>query len=198
MVATKNRHKLDEMKGILSIPGLELVSLLDVDDPPRIVEDGDSFEENALIKARAVAARFSWWALADDSGIEVDALGGAPGIHSARFGGESLSDHERNMLLLSKMKGIPMERRTARFRCVMAVVGPNGEEHLAEGRCEGRIALEPKGEHGFGYDPVFLLHDGRTMAELSPEDKNRISHRYRALQAIRPKLVELVERGAID
>ncbi len=193
LVATKNAHKLKEMKEILNIPGLELISLLEVENPPEIVEDGSTFKENALIKARTVANSLSCWAMADDSGIEVDALKGEPGVHSARFGGENLSDAQRNRLLLQRLEGVPIEKRTARFRCVMAVVSPDGEEFVAEGRCEGRIALAPRGDHGFGYDPVFLLPDGRTMAELPPEKKNRISHRYRALQAIRPVLVKLTE-----
>jgi XTP/dITP diphosphohydrolase len=193
LVATRNRHKLEEMIGILEIPGLKLVSLLDMENPPEIVENGRSFQENALIKARAVAQRFSAWTMADDSGIEVDALNGEPGIYSARFGGENLSDGDRNAFLLKRLKGVPLERRTARFKCVMALVSTSTKEFIAEGRCEGRIALEVRGESGFGYDPVFLLQDGRTMAELSPEEKNRISHRYRALQAIRPTIVELLE-----
>lgn len=193
LVATKNAHKLKEMKEILNIPGLELISLLEVENPPEIVEDGSTFKENALIKARTVANSLSCWAMADDSGIEVDALKGEPGVHSARFGGENLSDAQRNRLLLQRLEGVPIEKRTARFRCVMAVVSPDGEEFVAEGRCEGRIALAPRGDHGFGYDPLFLLPDGRTMAELPPEKKNRISHRYRALQAIRPVLVKLTE-----
>ena len=195
LVATKNRHKLKEMEGILGIPELELVSLLDVEDPPEIVENGATFQENALIKARTVARHFSSWVMADDSGIEVDFLNGEPGVLSARFGGEGLTDAQRNSLLLERLGGVPLERRTARFRCVIAVVSPEGEEYLAEGRCEGRIAFEPRGEHGFGYDPIFLLEDGRTMAELLPEEKNKISHRYRALEAIRPVLLELVERS---
>ena len=195
LVATRNRHKVEEMKGILDVPGLELVSLLEVENPPMIEENGSTFQENALIKARAVAERFSSWAMADDSGIEVDALNGEPGVRSARFGGEGLSDAHRNRLLLDRLRGVPLERRTARFRCVIAVVSPEGDEFLAEGKCEGRIAFEPRGDHGFGYDPVFLLEDGRTMAELAPEEKNRISHRYRALQAIRPLFLKLVESG---
>ncbi len=195
LVATRNRHKVEEMKGILDVPGLELVSLLEVENPPMIEENGSTFQENALIKARAVAERFSSWAMADDSGIEVDALNGEPGVRSARFGGEGLSDAHRNALLLDRLRGVPLERRTARFRCVIAVVSPEGDEFLAEGKCEGRIAFEPRGDHGFGYDPVFLLENGRTMAELAPEEKNRISHRYRALQAIRPLFLKLVESG---
>jgi len=195
IVATKNRHKLKEMQEILNIPQLRLLSLLDVENPPTIVEDGATFEENALIKARRVAKALSCWALADDSGIEVDALDKAPGVHSARFGGGGLNDSERNLFLLSKLKGVPPEKRSARFRCVMALVSPHGEEVTAEGVCEGRIAFEPRGEHGFGYDPVFLLDDGRTMAELPPGEKNLISHRYRALMAMKPRLMEMMKRG---
>ncbi len=197
IVATKNRHKIKEMQEILNIPQLTLLSLLDVENPPSIVEDGSSFEENALIKARTVSQAFSCWALADDSGIEVDALHGAPGIHSARFGGEGLDDSERNLLILSKLKDVPMEKRTARFRCVMALISPYGKEVTTEGVCEGHISFEPRGEHGFGYDPIFLLDHGRTMAELSPEEKNLISHRYRALMAMRPKLLELAITGEV-
>ena len=149
-----------------------------------IKENGTTYAENALLKARGYAAISGLLTLADDSGLEVDALDGAPGIYSARYARRGASDKDRYRLLLSNLKGVPDERRTARFRCVIALVWPNGREELVEGVCEGRITHQPRGENGFGYDPVFYVPEHKcTMAELPAEIKNRISHRARAAQA---------------
>lgn len=181
--ATRNAHKLKEVRAMLSdLPGLELVDLDSVGvegDPP---ETGDTFEANALQKARWVHALTGLPCVADDSGLEVDALGGAPGVYSKRFSPEQT--HEaNNALLLSRLEGVTDRR--ARFRCVLAVV--DGErEWTVDGRCEGAIGHGLRGEHGFGYDPLFLPDEapGRSLAELSMEDKNRISHRGRAFVAL--------------
>lgn len=151
-----------------------------VEVPP---EGGASFLENARLKAVAVATATGCMALADDSGLEVDALGGEPGVLSARFGGPGKTDAERYRLLLDKLIGVPPERRTARFRCVVAVAEPGGPVHFSEGMCEGRITDTPRGSHGFGYDPVFEVPSlGRTLAEVGLDVKNRLSHRAQAVR----------------
>jgi XTP/dITP diphosphohydrolase len=181
VIATHNPHKLDEIRALAGAD-LTVLSLLDigfVDDPP---ETGDTFLANALQKARYVQARIGGIVAADDSGLEVDALGGAPGVHSKRFTPEQTAE-ANNQQLLSLLGARP--ERAARFRCALAVVGPTGEA-TAEGTCEGSIALEPRGVQGFGYDPLFLPLEapGRTMAELTAAEKNAISHRGRAFAAL--------------
>jgi XTP/dITP diphosphohydrolase len=186
LVATNNPGKIREyealLKGLpltLSYPAQEGIDI-------EVEEAGSTFAENARLKAVAYAAASGLLTLADDSGLEVDALEGEPGTRSARFAGHGASDEDRYRLLLRKLEGVPWERRTARFRCVIAVAGLQGEVHTAEGTCEGVIAFEPKGEHGFGYDPVFYMPEhGQTMAELESEVKNRISHRARAVEGAR-------------
>ncbi len=149
-------------------------------------ETEDSYRGNALLKARAAARVARAWALADDSGLEVDALGGAPGVRSARYGGPGLDDAGRCRRLLEALHGVPPEKRTARFRCVVAIVDPAGGEHLAEGVVEGLIAEAPRGTGGFGYDPVFVYPPlGRTFAELAPDEKARVDHRGQAVRAAR-------------
>ncbi|MBN1399772.1 MAG: XTP/dITP diphosphatase [Anaerolineae bacterium] len=191
LIATRNRGKKAEYADLLAGLDLELMSLADLGIEEEVPEQGATFAENALAKARAYAALSGLVTLADDSGLEVDVLDGAPGVYSARYGGEGASDEDRYHRLLAELKGIPEARRTARFRCVIAVVWPDGRERIVAGACEGRIALEPRGEHGFGYDPVFYVPEyACTMAELTPDVKNRISHRARAAEAARPLLVE--------
>ena len=193
LVATNNPGKVREyevlLKGlplILTYPAQEGIDI-------KVEETGRTFAENARLKAAAYARANGLLTLADDSGLEVDALGGEPGTRSARYAGQGASDEDRHRLLLSKLEGVPWERRTARFRCVIAVATPQGEVCTAEGTCEGVIAFEPKGEHGFGYDPVFYMAEhGQTMAELEPEVKNRISHRARAAEGARRILQELL------
>ena len=162
--------------------------------PPMPPEGGESFQENARQKAEAVAQACERLALADDSGLEVDALGGHPGVRSARYGGPQATDAERNRLLLEMLREVPAERRTARFCCVVAIAEPYGPTRFAEGVCEGRIALGPRGTRGFGYDPIFEVPSlGKTFAELEPEVKNRLSHRAMAMEGARVILQEILE-----
>lgn len=200
IVATKNKHKVMEMRDKCSaIPGLNLVPLTEFGEIPDIEENGATFEENARIKATAIAAMLGRPTLADDSGLVVDALDGRPGIYSARYGGAGLTDHDRNLLLLEELRGVAPERRTARFVCVIVLVLPGGESFAARGECEGRIIEAPRGDQGFGYDPVFFLPGyGMTMAELPLSEKNRISHRARAidgLEGILRKVLDERNRG---
>jgi XTP/dITP diphosphohydrolase len=172
---------------------MEILSLLDFESPPDILEDGETFRDNALKKARGICLFSSMPSLADDSGLVIDALGGAPGVYSARYGGEKLTDFDRNILVLSKMKDVPGGKRTARFVCVIAAAFPDGTELISEGSCEGVIAEGMRGDYGFGYDPVFYLPErGKTMAELPLSEKNRISHRAAALESARSMLEKII------
>lgn len=181
LIATRNRGKKREYARLLQGLEVELIALDDLGVTKTIKEDGASYTENALLKARGYAAATGLLTLADDSGLEVDALDGAPGVLTARYAGEGATDEQRYSLLLEQLKDVPHEHRTARFRCVIALAWPDGRVEITEGVCEGRITREPRGEHGFGYDPVFYVPEyGCTMAELPPEIKNRISHRARA------------------
>ncbi|MHB1043609.1 MAG: XTP/dITP diphosphatase [Eubacteriales bacterium] len=182
VLATSNRGKVKELSGILDPLGIEVVSLEDYPGFGEIEENGATFEENAVLKAGEAAKRTGEVALADDSGLEVDYLNGQPGVHSARFAGEEKSDRANNQKLLALLGGLPAERRTARFRCVIAVAFPGGPAHTTEGTCEGIILDEPRGTGGFGYDPLFYVPEyGQTFAELELPLKNKISHRGRAL-----------------
>lgn len=193
LIASNNPGKAAEYRALLADAGWEVVTPADVGLALDVEEPAASHAENATMKAKAFARASGLVALADDSGIEVDALDGAPGPLSARFGGEGLSDEERWALLLERLAGVPVEKRSARFRCVIAVAQPEDETTLFEGTCEGRIADAPRGEAGFGYDPVFLLPErGLTMAELPPDEKNAISHRGRAARQARDFLKGLL------
>lgn len=193
LVATNNPGKVREYEALLKGLPLALTYLAQEGIDIEVEETGSTFAENASLKATAYARASGLLTLADDSGLEVDALGGEPGTRSARYAGQGASDEDRYRLLLSRLEGVPWERRTTRFRCVIAVATPQGESRTAEGTCEGIIAFEPKGEHGFGYDPVFYMPEyGQTMAELEPEVKNRISHRARAAEGARKILQKLV------
>ena len=184
LIATHNEGKRVEYAALLCDLGPEIVSLADLGVDAVVEEDGASYAENALLKARGYAFGAGLVTLADDSGLEVDGLNGAPGIHSARYGGSGVSDAERCMKLLREMECVPDGRRGARFRCVIALVWPDGREETVEGTCEGWIARQPRGENGFGYDPVFYIPEYEcTMAELPTAVKNRISHRARAAAA---------------
>ena len=192
LLATGNAGKVREIRAILGDAGWELLTPAEagVAIPP-IVEGDRSYAENAIAKAVAAARASGLPALADDSGIEVDALDGQPGVTSARYGGPALrDDRDRNALILRRLDGVPPARRGARFRAVVALVLPGGGVFTREGIVEGRIALAPRGENGFGYDPIFLLPDNRSMAEIGDE-KDRISHRALALAALRPLLETL-------
>lgn len=184
LLATRNQHKLDEIRAILGTPGLTLKSALDFPHLPDVVEDGATFEANAEKKAVALAKATGCWALADDSGLEVDALDGAPGVFSARYAGEPPDYAANNQKLLRELRGA--KHRAARFRCVIALANPEGRVRFVDGRCEGRIIDELRGTQGFGYDPLFIP-DGfeLTFAELPAAQKNQISHRGRALAAAR-------------
>lgn len=185
LVATTNPGKLREYRDLFaSVPGALIVSPNDAEVWCEVAETGDTLAENALLKARAFREALpagthaeGWWILGDDSGLEVDAMGGAPGVHSNRWAGPNTTVEDRNRLLLERLKGVPDEERTARFRCVIALISPGGKEHLVDGAVEGRIAHEPLGSGGFGYDPLFVLPNGRRMSELTPDEKNALSHR---------------------
>ena len=211
VVATHNRGKLDELRALLTPLGVQVLSTEDVAKREIVVvEDGDTFEANAKKKAQTVAAITMMLTMADDSGLEVDALGGAPGVRSARFAGERATDAENNAALLAALDSLDAEpggpregaSYAARFRCVLALVDPfvkDGEPIVVEGVCEGKITRTPRGSGGFGYDPLFLV-DGtdKTMAELTEDEKNRISHRGRAFDKLRLVLEKvLAERDAI-
>ena len=194
LLATGNRHKQDELKSLLRGLPYELVtpSELSIDD--RVEESGCTLEENATLKATTFAARSRLLSLADDSGLEVDALGGEPGVFSSRYAGENASDADRVNFLLSKLKGVPPEKRQAKFKCVIAIASPHGNIDLCIGECKGVIMFSPSGKEGFGYDPVFYLPQlGKTMAELPPAQKNRISHRGQAAAKARCVLLNMID-----
>jgi len=181
LLATNNQGKARELKLLLQELPFELVLPRELGISTDVDEVGRSLEENAKLKATALARESQLLALADDSGLEVDALGGEPGRLSARYAGEGASDRERIDYLLAKLKGVPWEKRTARFRCVIAVATPEGEVELCSGECHGFITFKPKGEEGFGYDPIFYFPGlDKTMAELPLEIKNKVSHRGEA------------------
>ncbi len=183
VVASHNPGKVAELKKLLEDLPVKIYSLDDFEVIPEVVEDGETFQANALKKARAVFAATGKITLADDSGLEVDALQGAPGVRSARFGGEGLTDHERNLKLLEMLEEVKDEERGATFQCCLAIVGPRNLEKVVNGACRGTIIRQPRGGSGFGYDPIFLPGEySHTFAELSPEIKNKISHRGRALE----------------
>ncbi|MCI6256363.1 MAG: XTP/dITP diphosphatase [Clostridiales bacterium] len=189
VLASKNQKKLRELREILSAQGVEVVSEADVGVDVDVEETGTTFEENALLKARAVCEASGLPAVADDSGLCVDALGGAPGVYSARYGGPGLDDVGRYQLLLENMRGM-LDRR-CKFVSAICCCFPDGEVITARGECPGTLAYAPKGEDGFGYDPIFFLPERKkTFAELTAEEKNAISHRGRALEEFRSKLEE--------
>jgi XTP/dITP diphosphohydrolase len=186
IIATRNKGKIREIRRALKALGLKIFSLDDFSGIPGIEEDGKSFTENAWKKARFYAKYFGKSTLADDSGLEVDALRGLPGTYSARYAGNGASDRENNQKLLREMEGIPVSKRGARFKCVMVMVSYNGREAVAQGSCRGRIGFKEVGKRGFGYDPLFILPQyGKTMAQLTVKEKNRVSHRGKALRRIR-------------
>lgn len=189
--ATGNKGKLREVEMILGDLNRNVLSMKEAGAKTEIVEDGTTFEENALIKARAVHALCGGLVLADDSGLEIDYLGKAPGVYSARYLGEDTPYEEKNGIILQKMKDVTGKDRSARFVCVIGAVLPDGRELTAGACVEGRIAPESAGEEGFGYDPIFYVEEmGMTMAQLTPEEKNRISHRGKALRAMKALLAE--------
>ena len=186
LVATRNRGKIREIRKALKGLGLQIHALTDFPAAPEVEEDGKTFEENALKKARFYSTLFGKLTISDDSGLEVDSLMGSPGVYSARYAGKGASDRENNRMLLREMKEIRSSKRGATFNCTIAIVSPDGREAVAEGLCRGRIGFKEIGKRGFGYDPLFILpRYGKTMAQLTLEEKNRISHRGKALRKLR-------------
>lgn len=191
VIATNNAHKVEEIESALNFEGWEYQSLKDAGLKSDPEETGTTFLENARIKARAAQALSHTAVLADDSGLIVDAFDGAPGVYSSRYSGEDGNDAANNAKLLSELSGVPAEKRTARFASVLVFIDEDGTETVAEGFVKGRIGFEGKGQHGFGYDPLFLPDEyqgEKTMAELTQDEKNAISHRGNALRELRKKL----------
>jgi len=197
VLGTSNRGKGRELAGLLAEVKLELLTLADFPDPIDVVEDGETFAENARLKATQQARHLHRWVLAEDSGLMVDALDGAPGIYSARYSGPNATDESNNQLLLEQLGRTPLEKRTARYVCHLALCDPSGAICAErESFCPGRILFEPEGSHGFGYDPLFeVVEYGRSFGVLGPEVKARLSHRARAARQLIPALVELVDSG---
>jgi len=203
VVATTNSGKLNEFRALLGDLAVDLCSLSEVADAPVVAEDGDTYLANARAKAIAIARHCGVPALADDSGLEVTALGGAPGVRSARFAADAMhrrdpaDDRTNTAFLLGRLRGLGDDRRAARFRCVIVVARPDGGELIAEGTCEGRIAHVPQGSAGFGYDPVFIYPPlARTFAELTREEKDQVSHRAQAIAQLRPRLLAFLTASA--
>jgi len=196
VAGTFNRGKLREIRAILADVPVELIALGEFPGAPEILEDGETFDANAIKKACDLADALGEWVIADDSGLEVDALSGQPGIYSARYAGPEKNDAANVRKLLAELNGVPSERRTAAFRCACALARPGELLCTAEGRLEGKIIFEPRGENGFGYDPIFRPRDEeRTVAEMIAQEKNGISHRGLALRAIKPKLIAKLEEA---
>jgi len=193
VIATKNEGKIKEILEIIKLNDVSFSTFEDFDNWPDVDENGSTFKENAVLKAKATLGFSGLPALADDSGLEVDALGGEPGVISARYAGDNCSTPENNTKLLNKLKGVAVSERTAQFRCVAAYFNLEGTLLVTEGICRGHIAVEPKGTGGFGYDPLFVP-DGYdvTIAQLPPEEKNQISHRGKAFSAMKSKLEKLL------
>lgn len=192
VLATQNQGKIREFQEMLLDEGIEVLSLLDIPDWEDVEENGETFADNAALKARAAVKKTGLIALADDSGLEVDALGGAPGVYSARYAGEPKNDERNNDKLLQLLETISDDRRAARFRCALVMATPSGKEYLTEGVIEGHILRQRRGEDGFGYDPIFYLPEyAQTMAELTLAEKNKLSHRAQAFRKAIPILQDL-------
>ena len=195
LIASHNLGKISEIKELLAELNVQVRFLKELGIYSTVDESGTTFKENAVLKAKYYAKQAGMLTIADDSGLEVDALGGRPGIKTARYGGPGLTSEQRYQYLLEELRFIPQERRDARFRCVVALARPTGLLATAEGDCPGTISLAPSGSGGFGYDPVFFLpHLGLTMAQLDPKDKQKISHRSRAINNILPALHREIRR----
>ena len=197
IAATKNKGKLDEIAQLLVQLPYDVVSMAEAGIADDIEENGSTFEENAMIKAKSVWKATGEAVIADDSGLEVDYLNGAPGVYSARYAGEGASDGDRNRKLLAALEGVPADKRTGRFVCAIAVVFPNGSSLTVRGTCEGYIAFEPAGSNGFGYDPLFYVPEvGLTIAQMEADIKNSISHRGNALRKMAEQLERIWPDGA--
>lgn len=194
VLATKNKGKIKEMRELLAPMNIEVLSLADFSPVDDAEENGATFAENAMLKARYYFAHTGTPCLADDSGLEVDALGGRPGVYSARYSGEDATDAANNAKVLREMEGIEKDKRTARFRCAMALVG-EGVELTTDGTCEGALLTEERGQGGFGYDPIFYVPKfDRTLAEMSSEEKNSISHRGAAVRKMADLIAEMMAK----
>jgi XTP/dITP diphosphohydrolase len=197
IIATKNKGKAKEFETLFHSRGIEVKTLLDFEDATDVEETGTTFEENAILKAEAIAKELGRFVLADDSGLIVDDLDGRPGVYSARYAGTDKNDQANIQKVLAELKQLPEAKRTARFYCALALASPNQETITVSGTVEGLITEQPSGKNGFGYDPVFYVKDkGKTMAELEPIEKNSISHRARALQALEEKIDHFLEKEA--
>ncbi len=198
VLGTGNRKKGLELAELFGPLGLRLMTLADCDGPIEVVEDGETFAANAALKATQQAKHLDAWVLGEDSGLQVDALKGAPGVYSARFSGSDATDTSNNQLLLEKLEGVALARRTARYVCHMTLSDPGGTVRAeSEAYCRGRIGFEPRGSHGFGYDPLFdVLEYHRTFGQLGSTAKAILSHRARAARRLIPSLVELLDLGA--
>jgi XTP/dITP diphosphohydrolase len=194
VVGSRNQKKLQEISQLLEPHGIEVVGIADFADIPEVIEDGDTFAANAAKKASETAKAINEWVLAEDSGLSVDALGGAPGVYSARFSGEGATDARNNQKLLEELAETAPEKRGGHYTCHVAISSPSGEICMTEeGTCRGRIIDEARGENGFGYDPYFLIPEfHQTFGELSATVKNQLSHRARAFQRLTPRLVRLL------
>ena len=194
VVGSRNRKKLQEIAKLLEPHGIQVVGIADFADIPEVVEDGDTFAANAAKKASETATAINEWVLAEDSGLSVDALGGAPGVYSARFSGEDATDERNNQKLLKELASVAPEKRGAHYTCHVAISSPGGEIRMTEeSTCRGRIIDEASGDNGFGYDPYFLIPEfHQTFGELSSTVKNQLSHRARAFQRLTPRLVRLL------
>lgn len=199
VVATHNKGKLEEIRDFLRNLPLRLLSLNEINYTQKIPEEGKTFRENAIRKAMTVAKETGKLTLGDDSGLEVDALHGEPGVLSARFAGPASTDHENNLKLLSLLTHVPENRRTAAFRCAMALASPAGLIGVVEGSCEGRIGLKEEGSNGFGYDPLFIrLEYNKTFAQLDRSVKNRVSHRAKALEKLTLLLENYLQKQSLS
>ncbi|GMB07425.1 XTP/dITP diphosphohydrolase [Thermolongibacillus altinsuensis] len=185
IIATRNKGKVAEFEQLFSKKGIEVQSLLDYNECPDVEETGATFAENAILKAKTIAQHLKETVIADDSGLIVDALGGRPGVYSARYAGEAKDDQANIQKVLQELEGVPFEKRTARFHCTLAVATPDGRTFTVDGTCEGYITEKPIGTNGFGYDPIFYVPEKqKTMAQLTKEEKNEISHRANALKRL--------------
>ncbi|RFU65918.1 XTP/dITP diphosphatase [Peribacillus glennii] len=194
IIATKNKGKAKEFESLFHPKGYQVLTLLDLDPSIDVEETGTTFEENAILKAEAIANEFGRFVVADDSGLIVDALDGRPGIYSARYAGEEKNDAANTAKVLEELEGIPDAQRTARFYCALALASPNQQTITVSGSVDGIIAKVPSGENGFGYDPVFYVQEkGKMMAEMDSGEKNAISHRAKALKALEEKLDQFIE-----
>ncbi|MDN4527046.1 XTP/dITP diphosphatase [Fictibacillus fluitans] len=189
LIATKNAGKAKEFQFMFAEMGIEVSSLLDVKDAPEVEETGTTFAENARLKAEEIANLYELPVISDDSGLVIDALGGRPGVFSARYAGIEKDDNKNMDKVLNEMRSVPDEERMARFVCALAVARPGKETVIVEGHCEGSIAYKKTGSHGFGYDPIFIVKGtSNTMAELTKEEKNKISHRAKALAKLKDQM----------